>query len=476
MIMNALDLNKVKSTHFIGIGGIGMSAVAQLFLSQGKKVSGSDTGSSKVTELLESKGAKIYFDQKAENFEKDVDLVIYTIAIDAENPELQEARKRKIPMITYPESLGLISKDKFTIAVSGTHGKTTTTAMIAKVMIDAGLNPTVIAGSLMSEYGSNFVPGKSEFFLVEACEYKRSFLNINPNILVITNIDNDHLDYYKDLADIQSAFGELARKLKPADFLICNMSHTNLEPIIEDPKVECNIIDYPSLEAKLELMVPGKHNIENAKAALAVATVLEIKDKKAIKSLKNFSGTWRRLEALGKTKNGALVYDDYGHHPTEIKASLLAILEKFPKKKIVVIFQPHLYSRTKLLLKEFAQSFEGMSEVIIVPIYAAREVDDKSISAEILAGEIKKTGISAKAMENFQDIINYIIGLGDLDADQGASEKRTEPYVQYGEGASQRSNAEMRRIRKSHKNFDSDYIIVTMGAGDVYRIAEKLVK
>lgn len=432
--MKADLLKNSKKVHFIGIGGIGMSAVAQLFLHEGKKVSGSDTGSSKVTELLEEKGAKIYLSQSAENIEEDVDLVIYTIAIDAENPELKEARNRKIPIITYPESLGLISKDKFTIAVSGTHGKTTTTAMIAKVMIDAGLDPTVIAGSLMSEYGSNFVPGKSQFFLVEACEYKRSFLNINPNILVITNIDNDHLDYYKDLADIQSAFGELAQKLAPEDFLICNMSHPSLEPIIEDPKVECNIIDYPSLEAKLELRVPGKHNVENAKAALAVATVLEIKDKKAIKSLENFKGTWRRLEALGKTKNGALVYDDYGHHPTEIKASLAALREKFPKKKIVVIFQPHLYSRTKLLLKEFAGSFEGMSEVIIAPIYAAREVDDKSISAEILAGEIKKSGISAKAMGTFEEISQYLITA-----------------------------------------FNSDYVIVTMGAGDVYKIAEKLV-
>ena len=427
-------LLKAKKIHFIGIGGIGMSAVAQLLLHENKKVSGSDTGSSKVTELLESKGAKIYLRQSAENIEEDVDLVIYTIAIDAENPELQEARKRKIPLITYPESLGLISKDKFTIAVSGTHGKTTTTAMIAKVMIDAGLDPTVIAGSLMSEYGSNFVPGKSQFFLVEACEYKRSFLNINPNILVITNIDNDHLDYYKDLTDIQSAFSELAEKLKPADSLICNMSHPSLEPIIEDPKVECNIIDYPSLEAKLELRVPGKHNVENAKAALAVATVLEIKEKTAIKSLENFKGTWRRLEALGQTKNGALIYDDYGHHPTEIKASLAALREKFEDKKIVVIFQPHLYSRTKLLLKEFSGSFEGMSEVIIAPIYAAREVDDKSISAEILAGEIKKSGISAKAMKDFGDISKYVIN-----------------------------------------SFDSNYIIVTMGAGDVYQISEKAI-
>jgi len=432
-MISALDFKKVNNIHFIGIGGIGMSAVAQLFLSQDKKVSGSDTGASKVTELLESKGAKIYFTQQEKNIDPDVDLVVYTIAIDVENPELKEAKRRKIPIITYPETLGLISKDKFTIAVSGTHGKTTTTAMIAKVMIDAGLDPTVIAGSLMSEYGSNFVGGKSNFFLVEACEYKRSFLNINPNILVITNIDNDHLDYYKDLADIQSAFAELSEKLKPADFLICNMSHSNLRPIIEDPKVECNILDYPSLEVDFNLKVPGKHNVENAKASLSIATVLGIKDKKAIKSLEDFSGTWRRLEALGKTKNGALLYDDYGHHPTEIKASLSALREKFPKKKIVVIFQPHLYSRTKLLLKEFSESFGGMSEVIIAPIYAAREMDDKSISAEILAGEIKKAGVSAKSIESFEDISKYLVS-----------------------------------------NFDSEHIIVTMGAGDIYKVAEKI--
>lgn len=422
--------------HFIGIGGIGTSALAQFYLSEGNKVSGSDIAESKVTELLEKKGAKIFIGQKAQNISEDTGLVVYTLAVDKKNPEFEEAQRRKIKMLSYPEALGVISQGKFTIAVSGTHGKTTTTAMLAKIMIDQKLKPTVIAGSLMTEYKSNFVCGKDNYFLVEACEYRRSFLNLSPNVLVITNIDTDHLDYYKDLEDIQNAFIELARKLKPEDFLVCDINNKNLLPIISDKKVECNIIDYPSISTEeIVLKVPGKHNEANARASLTVATILELQNKLAIKSLKDFKGTWRRLESKGKTKKGVQIFDDYAHHPTEIKATLSSLNEMFRDKKVIAVFQPHLYSRTKLLLKEFGKCFSGVEEVLVAPIYAAREKKDSSISSKKVVSEIEKSKIKAKGFNDFDEISSYIA-----------------------------------------KNFDSSHIIVTMGAGDIYKLAEKIAK
>ncbi|TSC60081.1 MAG: UDP-N-acetylmuramate--alanine ligase [Parcubacteria group bacterium Gr01-1014_107] len=217
--MNQVDFTKTKAVHFIGIGGIGMSAAAQFFLSEGKKVSGSDLGESPVTRLLKSKGAEVFFVQRASNVNPASDLVVYTLAVSPQNPELKEAKRLKIVTLSYPQVLGAISSGRYTVAISGTHGKTTTTAMVGKIMIDAGLSPTVIAGSIMNQYKSNFVYGRSQYLVVEACEYKRSFLNLNPNVLVITNIEAEHLDYYKNLADIQDGFISLVKKLKKEDFL-----------------------------------------------------------------------------------------------------------------------------------------------------------------------------------------------------------------------------------------------------------------
>lgn len=420
--------------HFIGIGGIGMSAIAQFFLSEGHEISGSDLAPSKVTDLLTSKGIKIFFGHSTENLPDDAKLAIYTTAIDSKNPELEKARQLNIKTVSYAEALGMISSGKFTIAVAGTHGKTTTTAMIAKVMVDAGLSPTVIAGSILSDFGSNFFLGASQNFLVEACEYRRTFLHLNPNILVITNIEADHLDYYTDLSDIQNAFLELAKKLAKDDFLICNINDPNLELIIDNPKIECNIVDYHSLKAEMpSLKVPGRHNEENAKAALAVAAVFEISGEEAKKSLENFQGTWRRLERRGETDKGAIVYDDYAHHPTEIRASVLSLRETFPDKKIIVAFQPHLYSRTKFFLEEFGKSFDDVEEVIVAPIYGAREEIDSSVSNEKLAFEIRKRGQKSTAINDFGEIANYLL-----------------------------------------ENFDNQYVIVTMGAGDIYKVTEKI--
>ncbi len=399
-------LSEINKIHFIGIGGIGISAIARLFLLQGKTVIGSDLNRSLVTDELEKFGAKIYFGHNKNNLGADSDLVVYTIAISDKNPELIKAKKLKISVLSYPEILGQISKNFYTIAVSGTHGKTTTTAMVGKILSDTSFDPTVIVGSFLKNGSGNLIVGKSNFLVVEACEYRRSFLNLSPNILIITNIDNDHLDYYKDIKDIQSAFMEMVNKLPEDGYLICNTKQKTLKPVLKSLKAK--LLDFSKIKRVPKLLVPGEHNVENAKAALCVAIALKINKQKTKKSLETFSGTWRRIEYKGKTKSGALLYDDYGHHPTEIRATLAALRGKFKKKKMFVIFQPHLYSRTKLLLKDFTKSFNNADEIIITDIYAAREKMDKTIHAKDLSEALNKNNKDAIYVSSFKDIVNYI--------------------------------------------------------------------
>ncbi|MDP3726468.1 MAG: UDP-N-acetylmuramate--L-alanine ligase [bacterium] len=429
-----INFKNLKKVYCIGIGGIGVSALAQLLHSEGKEVVGSDREETLITKMLQDKRIEVLIGQNADNVTSDIDLVIYTPAVGESNPEFDKARELKIPMFSYPEALGVISREMFTIAVSGCHGKTTTTAMIGKILKDAERSPTVIVGSLLQEGKTNFVRGTSDLFVVEACEYKRSFLHLNPNILVITNIDNDHLDYYKDLADIQSAFRELAQKVPKDGFIVTNPNDPAVLPALQG--VSARIVDYTLYDEIPHLKVPGAHNILNAKAALAAvnAASLDISSEAAQKALQNFTGTWRRFEYKGKIKNGAFVYDDYGHHPTEIKATLKAAKESFPDKKIIVVFQPHLYSRTKLLLNEFAKSFHDADEVIILPIYAAREDGYEGINSEILTQEIKKNNKNTYFFDNFEKIITY--------------------------------------LKKYTKTGD---LILTMGAGDIYKVGESLL-
>lgn len=400
-----MDLNKVKKVYFIGIGGIGMSAVARMFLHQGKQVYGSDMGSSKITEELTKLGAKIHIGNPETTLPEGLDVVVYTVAISETHPEFVFAKSKNIPVISYPESLGLISKDKFTIAVAGTHGKTTTTAMIAQVLIEAGLDPTVIVGSLLKS-GTNFIAGKSKYLVVEACEYKRSFLNIKPDIAVITNIDDDHLDYYKNLAGIQEGFSEFIHGIRQGGILVTNLGDKNVKPILST--FSAKVIDYISVQENISLGVPGQHNIKNAKAALVVADQLGIPKEKILSGLKNFTGTWRRFEKIGETGSGALVYDDYAHHPTEIRATLDAAREKFPDERIIAVFQPHLYSRTKEHFKEFGSALAPANQTLILPIYAAREPKDPSISNQILVQEIQKEGVHATAFETFENAKEFL--------------------------------------------------------------------
>lgn len=405
-----MDINKIKKVHFIGIGGIGVSAMARMMLHEGKKVTGSDRSDSEIIESLRAAGIKIAVPHSAESVEEGTDLVVYSVAVTADNPELLRAKEIGATTLTYPQFLGEISKNKFTIAVSGTHGKTTTTAMIGKILVDAGLDPTIIVGSLLTTSTgerTNYVPGKSKYLVIEACEYKRSFLNYYPQILVITNIDNDHLDYYKDIADIQSAFAELVKRVPQEGFIVTDKNNPAVVPALGG--VSAKISNYSLYgDMPINLKVPGIHNKKNAAASFAVALALGIPPKVAQASLESFVGTWRRFEYKGETANGAIVYDDYGHHPTEIKATLQGVRELYPRERLIVAFQPHLYSRTKLLIEEFAESFSVADEVILAPIYAAREADDGSISSDMLAKKISEKGEYAKSLASLSEVENYL--------------------------------------------------------------------
>lgn len=421
-----LNLSKIKKIFFIGIGGIGISAIARMMIVSGKKVLGSDISESMIIADLKKLGVKIELGQGMELIPRDTDLIVYSIAIPKYDPEFfAKLKSSDIMLRSYPEMLGLVTDGKYTIAVSGTHGKTTTTAMIAKVLIDTKHDPSVIVGSLLKDYKSNLVIGKSDFFVVEACEYERSFLNIKPKILVITNIEPDHLDYYKNIADIKNAFGQLI--LQTENVVVYNEKDTNTHVLVHGYKGKA--LDYSKYLDKVpKLSVPGVHNRMNAAVALAVADVLKIDENVARKALEEFNGTWRRLEKRGETKEGVIIYDDYAHHPTEIKASLQALRELFPKenKKITVVFQPHLYSRTKALFDDFAKSFGQADRILLLPIYFAREDKDESISSEKLAEAIVKAGDDAQAFPDFKSAEDYVkilkLGSNDVFVTMGAGE------------------------------------------------------
>lgn len=433
--------------HFIGIGGIGISAMARMMMHEGKKISGQDITKSDIVEELVKSGATITIGQHFDCIPEDAELVVYTIAIEGYAPDLYEKLKSQtdFPIRSYPEMLGLVSKEKYTIAISGTHGKTTTTGMIAQILSDEKMDPTVIIGSLLvgkkNEKKSNFIAGKSNFFVVEACEYKRSFLNITPNILVITNIDADHLDYYKDIEDIKSAFRTLAMKVPPTGYVVCNPDGENMHDVIEG--IQAKVINYTDfLNPITTLKIPGLHNKENASAAFAVASILAASYTNTNIALGNFPGTWRRFEYKGVlAPSGSLIYDDYAHHPKEIKATLQGFRELYKKEDgwaITVVFQPHLFSRTKLLLPDFATSFSEADMVLVLPIYYAREEDDGTISSKILAERIEAAGTKALSFPDFASAGKYIhIWL---------------------------------------PNMNNKDVIVTMGAGEAFKIGDSLLE
>lgn len=349
--------------------------------------------------------------------------------------------------------LHVVTEGKYTIAITGTHGKTTTTAMIGEMLLGLGKDPSIIVGSLLNpstgsgqeiKTKSNLVVGKSDLFVVEGCEYRRSFLNISPKILVITNIEPDHLDYYKDIGEIEKAFCEMMAKVPNDGAIILNKKELEKSTVLVQCYTEAagrgvRVLDYMEyLDQVPHLKIPGLHNKKNAACALAVAEVLglgPVSEHGAPRDvLSAFSGTWRRFDFKGTTSNGVLVYDDYAHHPTEIMATLAGARELFHDKKITVIFQPHLFSRTKSLFKEFSQSFNDADEIILLPIYKAREVDDGTVSSKQLAEEMKKNGKNVLYFDTKEEVLAYL-------------KEKTSP----------------------------NDVIMTVGAGDVYHIGEKFL-
>lgn len=395
-----MKLQDYKNVHCIGIGGIGLSAVARYCHAHNAEVTGSDGGVSRITEDLQKEGMVVYQGHKASHLASTVDLVIYSIAVPDTNPELTKARVLGITCLTYPEALGKLTEEYTTIAVCGTHGKTTTTAMIASMFKACGVSPTVIVGSLLSDGGTNFIQGDSDFLIVEACEYRRSFLNLHPTHVIITNIDEDHLDYYKNLDDIKSAFQSFVNKIPENGTLIthADILLTTVANHIYADHIDKNLI---------ELSVLGEHNKSNAQLALALAQTLGFDEIQARVGLALFRGTWRRLEYKG-VWHDVVLYDDYAHHPTEIKATLQALREKYPHGNYIlyVVFQPHLFSRTKLLLDDFSLAFSDADKICIMPIYASREQDDETISSHDI---VEKTD-NAIFMESFEEIQKYVLG------------------------------------------------------------------
>ncbi|MBD3282550.1 MAG: UDP-N-acetylmuramate--L-alanine ligase [Candidatus Portnoybacteria bacterium] len=410
-------LKEVRKIHFVGIGGIGVSAIARMARLEGIKVSGSDVSEGPMTEKIRDIGGNVFIGHNEKNLLKDTDFVVYSPAIGDDNVELIKARELGIPVYSYPEVLGLISRDMHTIAVSGTHGKTTTTSMIAELMIYGNLDPSVVVGGLLKKQKDNFVLGESDYFVVEACEHKKSFLHLSPNILVITNIDKDHLDFYGSLDNICSAFGELIKKVD--GFVVCDIGDKNVRKAFDYAgDISAKVVDYRNI-GSVDLSIPGAHNALNAQAALSVGDLVGIDFEKGRKIIKEYSGCWRRFDFVGKTENDSLVYTDYAHHPVEVEAVVKSALEGFDRE-VVVVFQPHLFSRTKFFLKDFASALGLADKVVVTDIYAAREKDDGSIHARDLVDLVD----GAKYISNFSDIVNFvekqkkslvlIIGAGDI--------------------------------------------------------------
>lgn len=407
-----------------------MSALAQLYVSRGYSVSGSDRGHSPTVDMLEAKGIQVTYEQSGESMPLDADLIVYSDAVAHTDAERVKAQEYALEQISYFEALGRISKAMTTIAVAGTHGKTTTTAMLAKILIDADEQPTAIIGSIVRDFRSNFVSGRDDLLVVEACEYRNHLLELYPKILVITNIEWDHTDWFTTEQDMLDVFRKAVERVPGDGVIIANMQDMKVKEVLKHAVAK--VVDY-SEEVVGELSLPGEFNRMNARAAVAAArahapTLLQAT---ADESLRNFKGTWRRFEYKGKNKQGADVYDDYAHHPTAISVTLAALRAKNPDKKILVAFHPHLYSRTRDLLKDFACSFAGADEVLIAPIFAAREVDDGTMSSEILAQKVRECGVPAQALS-------------------------------------------LPAIESRLTSTPDSYVIMTMGAGNIYTIADAI--
>ncbi len=457
--MYQINFNKPEHIHFIGIGGISMSGLAEILLGAGFTISGSDTRPSELTAQLEKNGAKIFYGQRAANISADYNCVVYTAAIHEDNPEFAECVRLGLPMLTRAELLGQIMKNYETaIAVSGTHGKTTTTSMISSILLAAETDPTISVGGILQAIGGNIRVGKSEVFITEACEYTNSFLSFFPTMSIILNVEEDHMDFFKDIDDIRNSFRLFAKKLPQDGVLIINKEIEQYETITEG--LTCQVITYGMDNScdyyaenisyntqacgafdvmyrgenlgRVQLTVQGKHNVSNALSAVAAARHLNIPMEMIQAGLSGFRGTDRRFQYKG-TFEGVTVVDDYAHHPTEIRATLEAA-RNYPHREIWCIFQPHTYTRTKAFFDEFAEALSLADHVILADIYAARETDTLGVSSELLQKRILEMGCECSYFPTFEKIQEFV---------------------------------------KSHCIHGD--LLITMGAGDVVNIGENLL-
>ena len=463
--MYQIDFNHPSSIYFVGIGGISMSGLAEILNDAGFHVSGSDRSHSALTDMLEQKGITVFYGQRSENITDDIDCVVFTSAISKDNPEYVATMEKGIPYLTRAQLLGeLMQNYKTPIAISGTHGKTTTTSMVSEILLQADTDPTLSIGGILKSIGGNIRVGKTDLFVTEACEYTNSFLSFFPKIGIILNIEEDHLDFFKDIDDIRHSFHEFAKLLPEDGALIINGEIPDYKEITAD--LSCRVITYsnngitsdgspadyyptdirhdelghPTFQLhspngsiqEFSLQVPGNHNVSNALASIALADLLQIDRADTLKGLHAFTGTDRRFEYKG-TIGGVTIIDDYAHHPTEITATLTAA-QDYPHKTLWCVFQPHTYTRTKAFLKDFAKALSLADKVVLADIYAARETDTLGISSETLQKEIQALGQECYYFPSFDEIENFLL-----------------------------------------ENCINGDLLITMGAGDVLKIGENLL-
>ena len=440
--MYKIDFDTPCRIHFVGIGGISMSGFAEYLHTLGFKVSGSDSHQSKITEHLEELGIEVYIGQKPSNITSDIDVVVYTAAITPDNEEFQEVQRRNIPMLNRAQMIGqLMLNFDDAIAVSGTHGKTTTTSMLSLIFLEAAMDPTISVGGILDAIGGTIRMGKSEHFIIEACEYTNTFLEFNPNRGIILNIDEDHLDFFKDLEDIRHSFHLFAERLPKNGQLFINGDIDRVEEFTED--LSCEVLTYGILDPeyrignrsydiaadkiifddqsmgsydlyykgkyidRIHLNVVGIHNLSNSLPAIGVALELGISIDKIKNALLSFRNSKRRFEYKGEI-GGVTVIDDYAHHPTEVIATLKAAL-KYPHKTLWCVFQPHTYTRMKKHLFEFAEALSLADKIVLADIYAAREKDPGDISSKDLLRELEKLGKEVHYFPCFDEIENYLL-------------------------------------------------------------------
>lgn len=457
--MYKINFNQPIHIHFIGIGGISMSGLAEILLEEHFTVSGSDAKESDLTRHLEHMGVQIFYGQKAENIIDGIDLVVYTAAISETNPEFARAKEVGLPMLSRAELLGQIMDNyKQSIAVAGTHGKTTTTSMISQILLQAKCDPTISVGGILKAIDGNLRVGKSDVFITEACEYTNSFLNFRPKYSIILNVEAEHLDFFKDIQDIRHSFHLFAKNTLENGAIIINGDIEHYEELVKDlaPAVltfgktassdfypenitfnekACATYDAMFRGEKLmtvSLNVPGMHNVTNSLAAIVLAKDLKISDENILAGLSAFGGADRRFQYKGCV-DGVTIIDDYAHHPTEIRATLTAA-EKYPHKRLVLVFQPHTYSRTKAFLDDFADVLSMADVVVLADIYAAREKNTIGISSKDILTKLEEKGTECYYFPSFSEIENFLL-----------------------------------------ENCVNGDLLITMGAGDIVNVGESLL-